>query len=92
MKVQVKLFASLAQQVRQRTQPPEHAPDRAELRAGQPFQLELPPGSCVAELITQIELPAEEVKVVFVNARARRFDHPLADGDQVGIFPLVGGG
>jgi molybdopterin converting factor small subunit len=33
----------------------------------------------------------DEVKTVFVNGASRSFDHVLADGDRVGIFPAVDG-
>lgn len=92
MTIQVRLFASLAQQASKRLRASGCLSENRDVRAGQSLQIELPGGSCVADLLQQIELPVDEVKVVFVNARARKFDHPLAEGDQVGIFPLVGGG
>ena len=54
--------------------------------------MELPEGSTVGDLIGQLSLPEAEVKVVFVNALYRESDHVLDDGDEVGIFPPVGGG
>ena len=30
--------------------------------------------------------------IIFVNGRAQNFDYKLMNGDQVGIFPPVGGG
>ena len=33
-----------------------------------------------------------EVKTVWVNGASRSFEHVLADGDRVGIFPAIGGG
>jgi molybdopterin synthase sulfur carrier subunit len=84
MKIQVKLFASLAQRETKRIP--------GKVLAGQAIPVELPAKSRVEELLRHLELPNEEVKVVFVNGRARSGNHPLADGDQVGIFPLVGGG
>jgi molybdopterin synthase sulfur carrier subunit len=84
MKVQVKLFASLARRAAEQY--------HREVPAGQAFLVELQAGSRVEELLRRLELPGGEVKVIFVNGRARSSNHPLADGDQVGIFPLVGGG
>jgi len=37
-------------------------------------------------------VPHEEVRVVYVNNVCRDLSHRLVDGDQVGIFPAVGGG
>lgn len=50
------------------------------------------PGETVATLIGRLGIPAEEVRIVFVNGANADLDQPLADGDRVGIFPPVGGG
>jgi molybdopterin converting factor small subunit len=77
--VHTKLFASLRQY-------------RPGLGIGEAFSVELPEGATVGNLIQEIGLPDKEVKIVFVNALFRDLAHELADGDQVGIFPPVGGG
>ena len=77
--VHVKLFATLRQY-------------RPGLGIGEAFPVELPEGATVADLIQALGLPQGEVKVVFVNALFREPEHVLDDGDEVGIFPPVGGG
>jgi molybdopterin synthase sulfur carrier subunit len=77
--VQVKLFATL-----------RHL--RPGLGIGEAFPVELPDGATLGRLIQQLELPEGEVKLVFVNGIVRDREHALADGDQLGIFPPVGGG
>ena len=77
--IRVKLFATLAGQ----------APGAA---SGVPFDLEIAEGATIGSLLEQIALPARQVKVIFVNGRARPNDWPLQAGDEVGIFPPVGGG
>ncbi|MHB8829618.1 MAG: MoaD/ThiS family protein [Syntrophales bacterium] len=79
MRVQVKLFATLR----------HYAPSAS---VGHPFEVDLAEGAAVADLIRQLNVPAEEVKMVYVNARARPEDWPLEAGNEVGIFPLIGGG
>ena len=79
MHVQVKLFATL-----RRCYP--------DLGIGEALDVELAPGATVADLVRQLGLPADEVKIVFVNGVVRETDHALADGDELGIFPPVGGG
>jgi len=79
VRVHVKLFATLAKLV------PDISP-------GVPFDVELPAGATVATLVSRLNLPAAEVKTVFVNARARPADWALSSDDEVGIFPPVGGG
>jgi molybdopterin converting factor small subunit len=77
--IQVKLFATLRQ----------HYPH---LGIGEPMAVELPEGATVSQLLTHLEIPEDQVKIVFVNNVIRDRDHPLADGDEVGVFPPVGGG
>jgi sulfur carrier protein ThiS len=60
--------------------------------SGIPLEVDLPDEATVADLIHHLNLPAEEVKVAFVNARTRPEDWHLEPGDEVGIFPPIGGG
>jgi molybdopterin converting factor small subunit len=79
MHVKVKLFTTLV----------KYGPDTA---AGVPFDLELPAAADVADLLDRLKLPAVEVKIVFINGRNQPLDYQLKSGDEVGIFPAVGGG
>ena len=54
--------------------------------------LALPAGGTVENALAAIGLAPEDVKLVFVNSKHAEMDAPLADGDQLGIFPAVGGG
>ncbi len=77
--VEVKLFATLRR----------HFPD---LGVGEAMSVQLPENATVEQLLRELELPEEHVKVIFVNGTVRKEDYQLADGDDVGIFPPVGGG
>jgi molybdopterin converting factor small subunit len=77
--VHVKLFATLR----------EYRPG---LGLGEAFPVALPDGANVRELLQRIGVPEEEVKIVFVNALFREASHVLLDGDELGVFPPVGGG
>ncbi len=79
MTVYVKLFATL------RTYRPG-------LGIGEAFAVQVPDGATVGDLISQLELPDDEVKIVFVNALNRGTDHVLEEGDELGLFPPIGGG
>ena len=79
MIVQVKLFATLRR----------HYP---QIGIGEPMPVELPDGATIKQLIEHIRLPVADVKIVFVNGIVQKDEHVLSDGDQVGIFPPVGGG
>ena len=88
MRIQAKLFATLIRIVPDRIQ--ERYPQS--VRAGSPLTIDLPEGSTLADLVDHLGLPQEKVRVTFVNGRVRPRDHVLAAGDEVGIFPPVGGG
>lgn len=60
--------------------------------AGAPMPIELPGGATLKELIEGVAIPADEVKVAFVNGRTEEIDRVLQEGDEVGLFPPVGGG
>jgi molybdopterin synthase sulfur carrier subunit len=77
--IHAKLFATLR-------------PYRPGLGIGEAFPVELPDGATVGDLVRKLGLPEDQVKLVFVNGLFQELDHPLADGDEVGIFPPVGGG
>jgi sulfur carrier protein ThiS len=77
--VQVKPFATLRR----------HFP---ELGIGEALSVRVPGDATVEQLLNKLDLPDDHVKVVFVNGTVRTRGHPLSEGDEVGIFPPVGGG
>lgn len=79
IRVNVKLFATL-----RRYYP--------HLRVGEALEMELPEGTTVGQLMNHLNLPTEQVRVVFVNGVARDENYVLNSGDEVGVFPPVGGG
>jgi sulfur carrier protein ThiS len=79
MQLHVKLFASMVRHV------PAAQP-------GIPFDAEVPDGLTVEALLKRLGLPREEVRVVFINGRARPMEWVLQPNDEVGIFPAIGGG
>ena len=80
MLIKVKLFATL-----RRFAPVSGLP-------GTPFEVDMPPGATIGQLAQLLQLPPEETKVAFVNGRAQELDFVLSPGDELGIFPPVGGG
>jgi len=79
MRVTVRIYATLCRYV-------------PGVSAGTPVEIELPDGASVADLIERLKIPAREVKIAFVNGRTRSPDWLLESGDEMGIFPPVGGG
>lgn len=83
MKIAFKLFASLTDYL-----PPE--------RKGNRLELEVAPGTTVAEMIHRYQVPKESAHLVLVNgvfvppgARATR---ALVEGDELAIWPPIAGG
>ena len=79
MQVTVRLFASLSR----------YSPGGL---PGTPFKKRLPISANLQDLVDLLGIPAEEIKVPFVNGLIRELDYALKPGDEVGIFPPIGGG
>jgi molybdopterin synthase sulfur carrier subunit len=79
MRVRVKLFATLSR-------------FSAGGLPGTPFEIELPQGACLLDLVKQLKIPPEEAHIAFVNGIIQPKEWGLAPGDEVGIFPPIGGG
>jgi molybdopterin synthase sulfur carrier subunit len=77
--IQVKLFATLRQRY-------------PHLSIGEPMAVELPEDVTTGQLLAHLQIPDDQVKIIFVNHVIRDREHPLKDGDAVGVFPPVGGG
>jgi sulfur-carrier protein len=80
MQVRVRLFANLVKY------------SRAVGLPGTPFEMTLPDNARLNDLVEQLNLPADLVKITFVNGIAQSLDFSLKDGDEIGIFPPIGGG
>jgi molybdopterin synthase sulfur carrier subunit len=61
-------------------------------QAGIPFDFELDDKATVAELVSRLKIPEAEVKIVLINGRHKPAEYQLNNGDDVGLFPLIGGG
>ena len=79
MRISVKLFASLSRFS------PSGLP-------GTPFELNLPEATTIQALTDRLGIPAEETKISFVNGLIRDPGWVLQPGDEVGLFPPIGGG
>jgi molybdopterin converting factor small subunit len=88
MKVRVRLYAFLAEQVSEAFQ--EQYPQG--VHSGSPLELNLPEGSNLATLVDHLALPEGQVKLTVVNGRLRELDYRLQPEDEVGIFPPIAGG
>lgn len=79
MKVRVKLFATLTRLL-------------PGTRAGVPFAMDLADWSTIEDLASILKVPEGEVRIVFVNGIVQPQSYVLREGDEVGLFPPIGGG
>ncbi len=79
MRATVKLFATLAR-------------FKSDAKAGKAFEVDLPEGAAVHDLIEYLKIPREETHIVFINNVIQEPSERLREGDVVGMFPPVGGG
>jgi sulfur-carrier protein len=54
--------------------------------------LELPAGSTVREAIIAAGVPEHEAAIIMRNGRRGTLEEILADGDDIQLFPAIGGG
>ena len=79
MKIEIRTFATLAVYNRHPC-------------IGEDSGLEITEGSTVKMLIDKLNIPEDDIKLIFVNGRHSKIDKVLSEGDRVGLFPPVGGG
>jgi len=48
--------------------------------------------SSIGRLLVELDLPWEEAAIVFVNGKRAGLESSIQDGDEIKIFPLLGGG
>ena len=77
MKVKLKCFSTLANS------------DSCDFKESTIYELE--DGHTVEDLVRHAGINGQDVNVAFVNSRIVDMDTRLADGDQVGLAPPVGG-
>ena len=62
------------------------------LGIGEPLVIALDDKAKLGNLLDELRLPKEEVKVVLVNGKWEEESYLLWDGDRIGIFSAIGGG
>ena len=77
MKVKVKCFATIAEA------------DTWDYQDS--IEHEVPEGDTVDNLVDRLDLARENIKIVFRNNKVVDFNTPLAEGDQLGSAPAMGG-
>lgn len=57
-----------------------------------PPRCEITAGASLRDVIARLQIPAENIRLVFVDGRRSSLDTTLQGGERVGLFPPVGGG
>lgn len=65
---------------------------RAYLGGRPSTEVEISPGETLGSLLIRLGIPHEQTRILFINNRHATLDQPLAAGDQIGVFPAIGGG
>lgn len=52
----------------------------------------LPSGTTVRDVLLSLDIDPEEVGVTMINSRQCALDQHLVQGDQLAVFPIIGGG
>lgn len=79
MQVNVHVFATLRRYV------PEQG-------IGQPLEMDVEPGTTLADIQDRLGLPDNEVKVVMRNGLQAELSDTVQDGDRIAYIPAVAGG
>ena len=58
----------------------------------EPMEIEIHDGATLNDLYDHLGIPRDEVKTAFVNSTMQSPEYKLRNGDEVGVFPPVGGG
>jgi molybdopterin converting factor small subunit len=80
MRIELKLYASLERYI-------------PATREGTSFRyMEVEEGTTVGRFLQMLQIPADTVKLIFLNGVHAQMDQVLKEGDRVGVFPPVAGG
>jgi len=79
MKIEVRLFASLAR----------FMPDKS---IKKPYAMDVQEGATIRDIFKSLNVPEKSVKLIFLNGIHATSNHVLKDGDTLGVFPALGGG
>ncbi len=79
MRIEVNLYATLKKYMKNETE-------------GKSSVIDVENGVCVKDVIQKLKIPADSVKLIFINGVHAKRDTILKDGARLGLFPPVGGG
>ena len=63
-----------------------------DLKLGEAQIMDLCKDTTIGELMNDLKIPIEVVKIILVNGRSKGLDYVLHEEDRVALFPPVAGG
>lgn len=82
MQVRLKLYGSLRR----------HRPDGFEGNDRQPFEMQVPDGATVADILSALNIGQGFVAAVAINGQAAKMESSLHEDDDIRLFPPSAGG
>ncbi len=79
MKINLNLYASFRSRL----------PEEALLNSG---EIEVEEGATVGKILAQVNIAADDPKIIFLNGIHAGLEDTLEDGDRLAIFPPIAGG
>jgi molybdopterin synthase sulfur carrier subunit len=58
----------------------------------QGIEMDARPGLTIADVMADLGIPPEGVKIIMLNGRHAKTEQVINDGDRLSLFPAVGGG
>jgi len=55
-------------------------------------EVEIEPGRTIQQVLDELGVPADQTRIIFVDSRAADLSQSLEGGEQIGVFPAIGGG
>ncbi len=56
------------------------------------IEVEIEAGQTVEQVLVQLGVPPDQTRILFVDSRAAGLGDRLRGGEQIGVFPAIGGG
>ncbi len=65
---------------------------RAYTQGAASLDVDIEPGESLRQVLQRLRVPVEQARIVFVNNRLAELSQSLYGGEQIGVFPAIGGG
>jgi molybdopterin converting factor small subunit len=65
---------------------------RAYVKGATSVSVDIEPGETIARVLEKLSVPLNQTRIIFVNHRAANLDQELVGGEELGVFPAIGGG